>query len=128
MLTNVTFTIGKEFHFSASHRLTHLGEDHKCYRLHGHNYRVVIHLSSVILDENGFVIDYGDLRNFKAYIDNELDHRHLNDVLGGPVQTTAEMIALHLFEWAREHYGDIVVGMRVEETPTTYAEVWTLDR
>ncbi len=35
------FTITKEFHFSASHQLSHLPEDHQCARLHGHNYVAV---------------------------------------------------------------------------------------
>lgn len=29
--------IGKEYHFSASHQLTKVGENHPCARLHGHN-------------------------------------------------------------------------------------------
>lgn len=35
------FRITKEYHFSASHRLAHLPDDHQCARLHGHNYVVV---------------------------------------------------------------------------------------
>lgn len=38
------FRIRKEFHFSASHQLTHLPPDHQCARLHGHNYIVVVEL------------------------------------------------------------------------------------
>lgn len=122
---SITYTIGKEFHFSASHQLSHLGESHKCARLHGHNYKVVIFLRrEQFLDPDGFVLDYGDLWKFKRYIDDELDHKHLNDVLGSDVGTTAERIALHLLTWARDTYGEIVAGMRVEETPKTFAEVW----
>lgn len=38
------FRITKEFHFSASHQLTGLPEDHQCARLHGHNYIVEVEL------------------------------------------------------------------------------------
>ena len=43
------FRIRKEFHFSASHQLTHLPDDHQCARLHGHNYIVVIELAAEIV-------------------------------------------------------------------------------
>lgn len=124
------FTIAKQFHFSASHQLTHLMEkqpDHPCARLHGHNYAVEVILASWGLDDDGFVVDYGDLASFRDYIDSTLDHRHLNDVLGGSQQTTAENIALHLWSVARA-LGFPIVAVRVSETPKTWAEYRTFDR
>ena len=40
------YRISKEFHFSASHQLIGLPEDHQCARLHGHNYIVVVELTA----------------------------------------------------------------------------------
>ncbi len=113
------YRISKEFSFSASHVLEGLPEGHKCGRLHGHNYIVVIELFSTRLDEHGFVVDYGDLQPFKDIIDGELDHRHLNDVFD--FQTSAENIAKHLFERATRLW-DSVVCVRVSETAKTWAE------
>lgn len=112
------YTISKDFHFSASHQLDHLPEGHQCARLHGHNYVVRIVLEAEELNEDGFVIDYGDLKPFKDFIDNELDHRHLNDVI--PYRTTAENIARYLYEWAKARWPQ-VSAVWVSETPKTWA-------
>jgi 6-pyruvoyltetrahydropterin/6-carboxytetrahydropterin synthase len=114
------FTISKRFSFSASHQLGHLPEGHPCARLHGHNYEVEVVIDSPCLDDRGFCqVDYGELRPFRDYLDDELDHRHLNDVI--PVRTTAENLAKHLFGKARE-ISPFVVAVRVSETPKTWAE------
>lgn len=114
----MSYTISKRFEFSASHQLLGLRPDHPCSRLHGHNYTVEIILKSPTLSEVGFIVDYGDLKPLKAYIDNNLDHRHLNDVL--PVQTSAENIARHLYEWCKKLWPE-TYEVRVSETPKTWA-------
>ncbi len=114
------FRITKEFHFSASHQLTELPADHQCARLHGHNYIVEVELSSADLNEHGFVRDYHELAPLKRYIDDELDHRHLNDVLRHNC-VTAEFLARHLYEWCQTRWQE-VTAVRVSETPKTWAE------
>ena len=52
------YIITKDFHFSASHELKKLPENHQCYRLHGHNYILKIELQSKDLDTYDFVLDY----------------------------------------------------------------------
>lgn len=114
------YEIQKEFHFSASHQLTHLPDGHQCARLHGHNYVVVVVLGSDELNQDGFVRDYGELKPLKEYIDNTLDHRHLNDVFD--FYTTAENIARHLYELCKNEFGwNEVIEVRVSETPKTWA-------
>lgn len=114
------FTITKRFDFSASHQLDHLDPGHQCARLHGHNYAVEVVIESPALDDRGFCqVDYGELDPFKRYLDDTLDHRHLNDVL--PCRTTAENIARYLFGEARK-LSPFVVACRVSETPKTFAE------
>ncbi|RVV99468.1 6-pyruvoyl tetrahydropterin synthase family protein [Mesobaculum littorinae] len=113
------FRIRKEFHFSASHRLAHLPDDHQCARLHGHNYIVVVELAAESLTRDGFVRDYHDLAPFKAYIDGTFDHRHLNDVLDVP--STAEHLARHFHDWCRARWRE-TAAVFVSETPKTWAE------
>ena len=113
------YTIQKQFHFSASHILSGLPEGHQCGRLHRHNYMVEIVLAAKTLNDVGFVVDYGDLKPFKQIIDDELDHRHLNDVLPG--LTTAEAIAEYLYHRAKSFWPE-VTAIRVSETPRTWAE------
>ncbi|MGL6022076.1 MAG: 6-pyruvoyl trahydropterin synthase family protein, partial [Chitinophagaceae bacterium] len=90
------YTISKEFHFSASHQLTGLYKEHPCARLHGHNYKAIFYFSQTQLDKIGFVIDYRTLDTIKQYIDNELDHQHLNDVFS--FNPTSEHIAFFLYQ------------------------------
>ena len=114
------YRISKEFHFSASHQLIDLPKDHQCARLHGHNYIVVVELTAESLNSHGFIRDYQDLTALKQYIDNNLDHRHLNEVLGHD-QTTAERLAKHLYDWCAPHWPE-VSAVKVSETPKTWAE------
>lgn len=113
------YTIWKEFHFSAAHQLHGLPDDHPCSRVHGHNYIVKVLLSGNDLDETGFIRDFNDLKPLKRYIDDELDHRNLNDILD--VQTSAENIAKHLFDWCKVHWPE-VSAIQVSETPKCWAE------
>ncbi|WP_404926501.1 6-carboxytetrahydropterin synthase QueD [Mesorhizobium sp. ORM16] len=114
------FRITKEFHFSASHQLTSLPPEHQCARLHGHNYIVEVELSATELNAHGFVRDYHDLAPLKRYIDESLDHRHLNDALAHE-QVTAEYLARHFYEWCKARLPE-TAAVRVSETPKTWAE------
>ena len=114
------YTISKRFEFSASHQLGHLPAGHQCARLHGHNYAVEVVIECPCLDDRGFCqVDYGELAPFERFIDETLDHRHLNDVL--PVRTTAENLSRYLYGKARD-VSPYVVAVRVSETPKTWAE------
>lgn len=114
----MTYTITKSFAFSAAHHLEDLPVGHKCRNPHGHNYTVRLILSTDDgLDEFGFVEDYGALADVKKFIDEELDHRDLNDWIAQP---TAERLARTLFE----HFIDAhprLVQVVVSETNTTTA-------
>lgn len=114
------YTISKEYHFSASHILHGLAPEHPCSRLHGHNYVVEVELRAPELDATGFVRDYHELDELKRYIDEVIDHRHLNDVLGENA-TTAEHLAKHFFDWCKSRWAE-VSAVRVRETPKTMAE------
>jgi 6-pyruvoyltetrahydropterin/6-carboxytetrahydropterin synthase len=113
-------TIGKEFHFSASHVLDLLPAWHQCARMHGHNYVVVLELSAAPEDltEAGFVRDYGDLDEFKKWIDDTLDHRHLNETMEG--SPSAENLAMWIYATWIGRYPELT-AVRVCETPKTWA-------
>ncbi|GAA2321380.1 6-carboxytetrahydropterin synthase [Streptomyces caniferus] len=118
----MTLRITKQFAFSASHQLDGLPEGHQCGRLHGHNYMVEVELSAQRdqLTAPGFVRDYGDLARLKGWIDEQLDHRHLNDVVkeGNP---SAENLAIFIYEQWYTDYPELT-AVRVSETPKTWAE------
>lgn len=114
------FRITKEFAFSASHQLCQLPADHQCARLHGHNYIVVVELAAAELNAFGFVRDYQDLAPLKRYIDDQFDHRHLNDVLGHD-RVTSEILARHFHDWCKVRWPE-TAAVKVSETPKTWAE------
>lgn len=113
------YTISKEFTFSASHILAGLPKTHPCTRLHGHNYKVVATFQSYELNAIGFIIDYRDLYPIKDFIDQTLDHRHLNEIVD--FNPTAENLARYLFEQFKPSFPQLV-SIRVCETDKTSAE------
>jgi len=78
----------KKFRFEASHRLDHLPEDHPCYPLHGHSYKVDIEVYGEVDEATGFLIDYHDIKRIAGPIIARLDHTHLNDIDDLPLTST----------------------------------------
>jgi 6-pyruvoyltetrahydropterin/6-carboxytetrahydropterin synthase len=113
------FRICKEFHFSASHNIETLPEGHQCRRVHGHNYVVMLELAGETVDEHGFLIDFRELNQLRDYIDENLDHRHLNDVLDFSPST--ENLAYHFYTWCKARWPE-TCAVRVQETPKLWAE------
>lgn len=118
-------TISKDFEFSASHRLEGLPDEHQCSRLHGHNYILRVIITGEVRSP-GFVVDYGELKWVKGWIDGTFDHRHLNDLLD--FNPTAENMSQFFAEGI---YGRLVdemgydnidsISVSLSETPKTWA-------
>lgn len=117
-----SYTISKEIHFSASHQLTGLPQDHPCSRLHGHNYIYRIELTAPTVNTTGFVLDYRALEPIKKWVDDTLDHHHLNDIFD--VNPTAENQARYMVGLVHELVelpSHTRVAVSVSETPKTWA-------
>jgi 6-pyruvoyltetrahydropterin/6-carboxytetrahydropterin synthase len=74
--------IFKEFSIEAAHWLPRVPEGHKCGRLHGHSFRVELHLEGSVDAELGWVLDFADLKTAFAPLYEQLDHHCLNEVAG----------------------------------------------
>jgi 6-pyruvoyltetrahydropterin/6-carboxytetrahydropterin synthase len=72
----------KVFHIEAAHRLPAVPAGHKCARLHGHSFRVEIHVSGEVDAGTGWVMDFADIKGAFAPVFDALDHRYLNDIEG----------------------------------------------
>jgi 6-pyruvoyltetrahydropterin/6-carboxytetrahydropterin synthase len=79
--------LGVVTEFDAAHLLP--GYQGKCCRLHGHTYQVEIVVEGDV-GEDGFVMDFYQLKKIIAKALEDLDHSYLNDILPNP---TAETIA-----------------------------------
>ena len=84
--------IYKEFTFEAAHRLPHVPEGHKCARLHGHSFRVVIYVDAPLKQPVGWLMDFGDINAaFKPLLD-QLDHYYLNEIEGLDNPTSENLV------------------------------------
>jgi 6-pyruvoyltetrahydropterin/6-carboxytetrahydropterin synthase len=92
--------IFKEFTFEAAHRLPNVPPGHKCARLHGHSFQVVVHISGAVGADSGWVRDFGDLTCAMRPLLERLDHYYLNEV-EGLENPTSEILARWLWERLR---------------------------
>jgi 6-pyruvoyltetrahydropterin/6-carboxytetrahydropterin synthase len=86
--------IVKSFRFEAAHRLPRVPEGHKCGRLHGHSFQVDVTVDGPVDTEMGWVMDFADLKEAFAPLDERLDHRYLNEIEGLENPTSE-----HLARW-----------------------------
>lgn len=90
--------IYREFTFEAAHRLPNVPNGHKCSRLHGHSYRVEVHVTGVVGEDTGWVQDFGDIKAAFKPLEDQLDHNYLNEV-SGLENPTSEILAKWI--WTR---------------------------
>lgn len=89
--------IAKEFTFEAAHRLPNVAPGHKCGRLHGHSFRVAIHVRGPLGADSGWVMDFGDIKAaFRPLLD-QLDHSYLNEI-EGLSNPTSEVLARWIWQ------------------------------
>src|SRR5262249_6908437 len=66
--------LAKRFDFDAAHWLPFVGEAHKCYRMHGHTYRVQLVLQGEP-DRRGMLMDFADIERAWVPVHGIVDHR-----------------------------------------------------
>jgi 6-pyruvoyltetrahydropterin/6-carboxytetrahydropterin synthase len=87
----------KAFTLEAAHRLPHVPVGHKCARLHGHSFRIEIHVRGEVGDQTGWVMDFADIKAAFRPLYDRLDHHYLNDI-PGLENPTSERLALWIWE------------------------------
>jgi 6-pyruvoyltetrahydropterin/6-carboxytetrahydropterin synthase len=98
--------IFKEFTLEAAHRLPNVAPDHKCRRLHGHSFRVRLHVHGSLAPDTGWVMDFADIeRAFEPFF-KLLDHNYLNEV-PGLENPTSEVLAV----WVRDRVKPALPGL-----------------
>lgn len=133
----MAITATKSIDFCYGHRL--LNYDGKCSMLHGHNGRVEIDYTVDVVGDDGFAIDFKDLKkHVGVWIDENIDHKTLIEK-GDPIvkaladinephvvvawRPTAENIARMIMGVAINHFGDAITSVRLWETPSSFVEV-----
>ncbi|GAA3448206.1 6-carboxytetrahydropterin synthase QueD [Dactylosporangium matsuzakiense] len=108
--------IFREFTFEAAHRLPNVPEGHKCARLHGHSYRVAVHVQGDVDPVAGWVMDFGDVKKAFQPLHEQLDHYYLNDI-DGLDNPTSEVLARWI--WDRLRATLPLAAITVHETCTS---------
>lgn len=109
--------IFKELTFEAAHRLPNVPPEHKCSRLHGHSFRVAVHVSGAVGAISGWVLDFADLQAAFRPLHEQLDHHYLNEVEG-----LANPTSENLVRWIWRRLRGALPGLtevRVRETCTS---------
>jgi 6-pyruvoyltetrahydropterin/6-carboxytetrahydropterin synthase len=115
-------TIFKDFTFAAAHAIR--GHTRGCENLHGHNYRVRVHLQAERLDELGMVLDFADLKALMQEILGPFDHRVINDIPPFDRRnTTAELLSQYVFEEVERRLAE----PEPERVRVVRVEVWEND-
>lgn len=74
--------IFKVFRIDAAHRLPNAPEGHKCAQMHGHSFRIEIHVRGPVDPRLGWVIDFTDIVKAFNPLYDQLDHQCLNEIQG----------------------------------------------
>ncbi len=88
--------IFKLFTIEAAHRLPNVPDGHKCARLHGHSFKVEVHVRGEPDPKYGWIMDFADIKAAFAALYEQLDHRYLNDIPGLD-NPTSEHLALWIW-------------------------------
>ena len=104
----------KEYRFEAAHRLPCVPAGHKCARIHGHSYRIVLEARGPVNPETGWLIDYAVLDDAWAPLHLRFDHHNLNEV-PELENSTSENLAIYIWNQLRPQVPQLS-GVTVCET------------
>jgi len=101
-------TISRTYRFEAAHVLPSVPRNHKCGRMHGHNWRVTVVISGRVDPDRGWLIDFGKIDDvWTGQIHREVDHRLLNEILGLE-NPTSENVAVWIYRRIDAAFGSMV--------------------
>lgn len=89
--------VWRRYRFQSAHRLPNVPPDHKCGRMHGHGFEVIVHANQD-LGNRQLSIDYDSIDRIWAPLQAELNYHCLNEI-EGLSNPTSELISSWL--WSR---------------------------
>ncbi|MFH0819016.1 MAG: 6-carboxytetrahydropterin synthase QueD [Patescibacteria group bacterium] len=105
------------FKFAASHFLPNYNG--QCENLHGHNYKIIITVSGEV-KKDGLVVDFKEIKRIvNEQAINNLDHKHLNDIIENP---SSENIAIWIWNQVKNNL--LLKKIAVFETEDCYVEYY----
>lgn len=89
--------IYKKFIFDSAHFLPQVPAGHKCRNMHGHTYSLTVFIDGPLMQNEGWVIDYADLKAAVKPVISQLDHHLLNEI-PGLENPTSEMLIIWIWD------------------------------
>jgi 6-pyruvoyltetrahydropterin/6-carboxytetrahydropterin synthase len=121
------FELTVETTFSAAHQLK--GYMGKCERLHGHNWKVQVHVIAEKLNEIDIAIDFHELKRLANEVVSALDHSILNEIFPFTEKNpSSENIAKWVYDSLRKKIQNEAIQLSAvtvwesENTSATYYE------
>lgn len=109
--------IYKQFIFDSAHFLPNVPAKHKCRATHGHTYKLTVFIEGDLIKDQGWIIDYADLKNVIQPVIEIIDHQLLNDI-AGLENPTSEILAIWLWNKIKPLL-PILKRIELNETPTS---------
>lgn len=106
--------ICRSYSIEAAHRLPHVPQGHKCSRLHGHSFKITLHVAGELEPTLGWIVDFADIDRAFEPLFSQLDHHYLNEVPGLD-NPTSELLARWVLERVRLPKGTLA-AVTVDET------------
>jgi 6-pyruvoyltetrahydropterin/6-carboxytetrahydropterin synthase len=109
--------IHKTFQIEAAHWLPNVPAGHKCGRMHGHSFRIEVHVTGNLDPNMGWVMDFSDIKLAFQPLYDLLDHRCLNEIEGLENPTSE-----HLAIWIWKHLAPklpLLSSIVIQETCTS---------
>lgn len=108
-----------ETSFSAAHQLR--GYMGKCEQLHGHNWKVQVHITAEKLNQIDIAVDFHELKRLTNEIISPLDHTFLNDIFPFTEKNpSSENIAKWIYDCLKKKIND-------ENIEVSAVTVWESD-
>jgi 6-pyruvoyltetrahydropterin/6-carboxytetrahydropterin synthase len=97
--------IWRRYLLQSAHRLPNVASGHKCGRVHGHGFEVILH-AHVDLGTQALGVDYDQMDAVWGPIHEELDHAYLNDI-PGLENPTSELISSWIWSKVKPHLPEL---------------------
>lgn len=109
--------IYKQFTFDSAHFLPNVPDGHKCREMHGHTYHLTLYIEGTVLDQEGWVLDFGDIKALMKPVLDTLDHHFLNNI-PGLENPTAELLSVWIWNQVKRGL-PALKRVELKETPTS---------
>ncbi len=97
--------VWRKFRFEAAHQLPNVVEGHKCGRMHGHSFEVILHANQNIGGDD-MAVDFDLLINKWQPLHEDLHHSCLNDIKGLE-NPTSEIIATWIWDRLKQELPEL---------------------